>query len=98
MPPSLDPDTWVYVVVQNDTIVGQHESTKDIDFIPFFEDRETAVKGVVRLTTVPGKPPEAQAILFEDLTRYAEKEGFLLFLINGSGQIESKFGPNGRPL
>jgi hypothetical protein len=46
----------------------------------------------------PGRTFEVQAIIFEDLVRYAVEGGFLLFLLDGRGQIVAKLTPDGRAL
>ncbi len=94
----IAPDAWVFVVVQDETIVGQQDAINDIAFIPFFENREVAMQGVLQMAKTPGKPLEIQAIIFEDLIRYATQEASLLFKLDGSGQILSKMGPDGSPI
>lgn len=91
-------EAWVFVVVQDDTIVGQHDAANNIAFIPFFESREIAMQGVLQLAKQPGKPMEIQAIIFEDLIRYAGNEGSLLFKLDGSGKILTKMGPDGQEI
>jgi len=94
----IAPNVWVYVVVQDETIVGQHDATHDIAFIPFFESRDIAMQGVLQLAKRPGKPMEIQAIIFDDLTTYAAQERALLFKLDGSGQILAKMAPDGRAI
>lgn len=94
----IAPDAWVFVVVQDETIIGQRDAVNDIAFIPFFESRETAMQGVLQMAKTPGKPLEIQAIIFEDLVRYATQEASLLFKLDGGGQILSKMGPDGRDI
>lgn len=98
---TIDINSWVFVVVQNpgrdETIVGQTDSEHDISFIPVFHDRDTALQGMAQIIRQPGQTVEIQAILCEDLLRYARQNGFLLFFLDGSGRVD-KFGPDGRPL
>lgn len=93
---------WVFVVVQNpgkdETIVGQKDTENDIRFIPVFPDRETGLQGIVHLAKEPGQAFEIHAIMYDDLLKYAQKDGYLLFFIDGSGRISTKMGPDGRPL
>ncbi|MBR9979506.1 MAG: hypothetical protein KFF50_00620 [Desulfatitalea sp.] len=98
----IENTAWVYVVVQNpgqqENILGQRDDALDITFIPVFKDRDTAQQGVLHLVKQPGLSLEIQAIIFEDLTRYAVQGGFLLFLLDGTGQIVTKMSPDGQPL
>lgn len=99
---TIDPHAWVYVAVQNpgnqETIVGQQDEENDIHFIPLFKDRDAAMQGILHLAKNRGQPLEIQAIIYEDLVTYAAEGGFLLFLLDGSGQIMSKIAPDGRQL
>ncbi len=94
----IAPESWVFVVVQDETIIGQQDAVNDIAFIPFFESREIAMQGVLQMAKTPGKPLEIQAIIFEDLIKYATQESSLLFKLDGSGQILSKMGPGGQEI
>jgi hypothetical protein len=100
MTQSIDAVAWVYVAIQNpgsdETIVGQRDEERDIAYIPVFKDRDAALQGVFHLAKEPGRRLEIQAIIFEDLVRYAQKEGFLLFLVDGQGRVTSKLTPDGR--
>jgi len=40
-----------------------------------------------------GRKYETQAIMYEDLIRYAFENGFLVFMLNGSGEILDKIHP-----
>lgn len=98
----IDAAQWVYVVVQNpgkgETIVGQHDADHNINFIPVFKDRDTALQGVTQMVKEPGQAFEIQAIIYEDLLHYAVEGRFLLFFLDGSGHILSKVGPDGQPI
>lgn len=102
MTKTIDPVTWVYVVVQNpgpnETIVGQQDTEGQIAFIPVFKDKESASQGVIQMVKTPGQVYEIQAIIYDELLRYAGQGGFLIFLLDGRGQILSKVGPDGRVL
>jgi hypothetical protein len=86
--------SWVYVLVQNsqgvEQIVGQRDSENDIAFIPVFLDKDSAMQGVIHVAKEKGKKFEIQAIIFEDLERYAASAGFVLFVLDGQGQIIDK--------
>lgn len=102
MAKTIDPHAWVYVAVQNpgnqETIIGQHDAENDIHFIPLFKDKDSAMQGILHLAKNRGEALEIQAIIYEDLMNYAAKGGFLLFVLDGSGQILSKSAPDGQPL
>lgn len=93
----IDARAWVYVMVQNpgkdDQIVGLLDAENDISFIPLFMDRESATRGVLHLAKESGKKYEIQAIIFEDLEKYAAESRFLLFVLNDRGEVIDKRGP-----
>jgi hypothetical protein len=83
--------SWVYVVVEDpeksETILGQEDAESGISFIPFFVERESARQCYPDLTRNRGKKYEVQALLFEDLCRYAADGGFQLFALDAEGHI-----------
>lgn len=89
--------TWVYVLVQNpggnEQIVGQRDTENDIAFIPTFLDKDSALQGVVHMVKEQGQKYEVQAIIYEDLAGYAAKEGFVLMVLDGKGQVLDKLAP-----
>ena len=90
-----DKSSWVYVVVQNpgtnEQIVGQQDKELEISFIPTFLERDEALKCYNLLTIDRAKQYEVHAILYEELSDYALKNSFIIFILNGSGQILDKF-------
>lgn len=92
-----DKDQWVWVVVQdpggNEQFVGQHDEQEDISFIPVFADKEAAQQGLLGLTRQPGHKYEVQAILREELIKDAAAGGFMIFLLNESGDVLEKIKP-----
>ncbi len=93
---------WVFVLVQksgqNESIVGQYDTEHDINFIPVFQNRDVALQGVTQIVKAPHQTFEVQAIIYEDLLRYAGDGNFMLFFIDGSGQILAKLTPEGQPV
>jgi hypothetical protein len=89
--------SWVYVLVQNpggdEQIVGQRDADSDIAFIPMFKDKDSALAGIVHMIKEPDKRFEVQAIIYEDLTDYAARGGFLLFLLDANGKVIDKLVP-----
>ena len=92
-----DKDQWVWVVVQdpggNEQFLGQHDEQEDISFIPVFADKEAAQQGLLGLTRQPGHKYEVQAILREELIKDAAAGGFMIFLLNESGDVLEKIKP-----
>ncbi len=93
----IDGQGWVYVMVQNpesdDRIVGQSDAENGVSFIPVFLDKASATQGMLHLAKEKGNKYEIQAIIFEDLERYAAESQFLLFVLNDEGEIMDKRTP-----
>ncbi len=91
MTDKLTSDTWIYVIVQdpggNEQFLGQYDDKKDVSFIPAFYEKDDAQQCLIQLITEKGKKYEAQAILFEELTKDAAQHGFLIFMLNADGEI-----------
>ena len=94
MPTATD---WLYVIVQNpetdSQIVGHHEEALDVHFIPAFTSKEDAQQGLLQLPTARGSKYEAQAMIFEDLHRYASEKGWMLFVLDADGRINEQIAP-----
>ena len=92
-----DKDEWVYVIIRNpgtdDKIAGIHDREKDIDFIPVFKKKEEADHCLLNLPLERGVKYEVQAIFFEDLSKDAVKNGFLLFFMSSDGKINERIAP-----
>lgn len=90
-------DQWVWVLIQNpganEQILGQHDADSDISFIPAFLEKESAQKCYHFLARETGKKDEFQAIIYEDLARHAAENGFMIFILNESGEILEKIAP-----
>lgn len=101
MTPDIKTTSWVYVLVQNpggdEQIIGQQDKVSNINFIPMFLDRESAMQGAVHMAKEKGKKLEIQAIIYEDLESYAAQADFLLFVLDDEGRIIEKKVP-GQPL
>ena len=93
----IDAQAWVYVMVQNpdsdDRIVGQMDAENEISFIPMFMDKESATQGMLHMAKEKGQKYEIQAILFEDLEKYANESRFLLFVLDDEGKVIDKRAP-----
>jgi len=77
---------WVWVVVmdpgKNEQFLGQHYKKEDISFIPTFHMKRDKRKKY-----------EVQAIEYNELARDASKHNFMLFILNGAGEILEKIKP-----
>ena len=93
----IDATSWVYVLVQNpgsdDRIVGQKDAENDISFIPMFMDKDSATNGSIHIAKESGHKYEIQAIIFEDLEKYAAEGQFILFVIDDAGKVIDKRAP-----
>ena len=94
--PEENPMVWVAVQTLEgvEQYVGQHIPDQDIMFITFFQEKEDAQYGLTLMPRQKGGRYEIQAIRFRELARDAAQQGFLLFRINGEGQILDKIDPN----
>ena len=90
-------DEWVWVVVQdpgeNEQFLGQHAQQENISFIPAFPDKESAQQGLLNLKRQQGHKYEAQAILRDELLKYAATGGFMVYLLGENGEVLEKIKP-----
>jgi len=90
----LKDETWIWVVIENpeknEKIVGQRGKKGNIPFIPVYKSKEEAMQCMNLLARKPGSIYEAQAILYEDVKKYAAENGFMIFLLDGSGTVIEK--------
>jgi hypothetical protein len=97
--PTTAATDWLYVVVQNPDsdaqIMGQHDEANDIRFIPAFKSKEDAQQGLLQLPTTRGVKYEIQAMITEDLRRYASEMRSLIFVLDDDGHILDKLTPLG---
>ena len=97
MPEKLTDDSWVYTVITNpgaeEQILGQHDPEADISYIPIFLEKDHATQGLVQLNVAPGTRCEVQALLYSEMTRTAVENGFLMYLLDESGNILEKIAP-----
>lgn len=88
---------WVWVVVMdpggNEQFLGQHYKEEDISFIPTFLNKEDAIECLDHMTRDKEKKYEIQAIQYEELAHDAAENKFMLFILNGAGEILEKITP-----
>ena len=97
MTTSIKDDTWIWVVVQNpggdEQFLGQLDGESNISFIPAFFQKEDAEQCFLQLQRQKGLKYEIQAIFFDELSKDASKNGFLIFMLNAEGEILEKIKP-----
>ncbi len=97
MPEKIDADTWIYTVITNpgsdEQILGQHDAEADISYIPIFTEKEEATQGLLNLEVERGTRCEVQALLYSDIAEAADKNGFLVYLLDASGNVLDKITP-----
>lgn len=91
---TINATTWLYVIIQkagtDERIVGQTDHELDLSFIPAFQDKETAQQAMVHLKLEKQSTYEVQAMIYEDLARYAAEGGFLIFVLDGAGAVVAR--------
>ena len=91
---TLEKDTWLWVIVQdpggNEMFLGQHDEKKDLSFIPAFYEKDDAKASLDLVNKDDALKYEIQAIKYGLLEQYCKKNGFVVFICNGSGEILEK--------
>ncbi len=91
-------DSWIWVVVRNpganEQFLGQQDEETNVSFIPAFYQKEDAQQCLIQLKTEKGGKYEVQAIYFDELTKDAAKNDFMIFMLNANGEILEKFSPS----
>jgi hypothetical protein len=93
MPNTLKPDTWVYIAVMDPGGNEQYVGLVDADetsFIPAFLTKDDAQTCLINMPREKNKKYEVQAILYEELEKDAETNGFRIYLLDGLGKILEK--------
>jgi hypothetical protein len=97
MTEALNAEEWLWVMIQDpgatETVVGMHDEKGGFSFIPMFREKDAALQCFLNLPRASGKKYEAQAMIFEDLLRYAVENGVLLYLLDGDGKVLKKINP-----
>jgi hypothetical protein len=82
---------WVYVIVgdpgKNEQFLGLYDKEKNVDFIPAFLSKDAANDCFLTLPREKGKKYEVQAIHIEELNEDAEKNGFIVAMVDKDGNI-----------
>ena len=97
MPQKFKDDTWIYTVItnpgQDENLLGQYDADAEISYIPFFLEKDHATQGLLQLEVERGTRCEVQALLFEDISQTARDNGFLLYLLDETGNVLDKIAP-----
>ncbi|CAB1057752.1 hypothetical protein D1BOALGB6SA_2507 [Olavius sp. associated proteobacterium Delta 1] len=90
-------DTWIWVVVQNpganEQFLGQEYEDQNVSFIPAFFEKEDAQQCLIHLTTNKGDKHEVQAVLYNELSKAAAENEFMIFMLNADGEILETIEP-----
>lgn len=90
---SADKNTegWVYVFVcdpgPGETYFGLYNEEEDINFIPVFRSREEANDCFLELPRKKGVKHECQAVHVDEITEAAEKNGFVVAIVDADGKV-----------
>jgi hypothetical protein len=88
---------WVWVVVrdigENEHFLGIQRKGEKFPFIPMFLKKEAANECVKKIVPEKGVKLETQTIRYEDLAQQAAQNGFMIFLLDGAGEILEKISP-----
>jgi hypothetical protein len=91
-------DPWVWVVVQepggDEQFLGMEDDKRGESFIPVFLQKEEAQQGLNYLPLEKEMQYEVQAIRLNNLASDAAQKGFMVFVLNGSGEVLEKIKPN----
>ena len=97
MKQTIKKDQWIYVVVhgseENVQLLGQQDTENNVSFIPVFIKKEDALMNLNLLAREKGRKYEVHAILYEDLVARIADQGFMLFVLNDSGEVVDKIKP-----
>jgi hypothetical protein len=90
-------DQWVYIVVHgpegNEQLLGQQDEEFHVSFVPVFLKKEAALMNLNLLAREKGRNYDVQAILYEDLVARIGGQGFMIFILDGSGKVLEKIDP-----
>ena len=92
-----DKTRWVWIIIQEpggtEQVLGQYDEKDKISFIPFFPEKDAGLQCLNFFSRDRNKKYEVQAILFDELSRYAAAEKYMLYALNEAGEIKEKTTP-----
>ena len=97
MSKSIKNDTWVYVIVKNtesnEHLSGLHDDVDNVNFLPSFFEKDHAEKCLADMFDDGKGAYEVQAIIYEELSSYAKKNDFMVYILDFKGNIINKIKP-----
>lgn len=82
---------WVYVFVCDpggrESFFGLYDEEKSINMIPAFRTKDEANDCFLTMPREKGKKYELQAVHIEEIRETAEKNGFVVTLVDGDGRL-----------
>ena len=93
-------DQWVYILVHgpegDEHMLGQRDEEFDVSFVPVFLKKDEALMNLNLLAREKGSKYDVQAILYEDLVDRIAGQGFMIFVLDGSGAVIEKINPQSK--
>ncbi len=90
-------DDWIWAVIQdpekNPQYLGQRDDQKGVFYIPIFKEKDQALQCMNLLKKDEAFKYEPQAVFYGELINDAQKNGFLVVLIDGEGKIQEWIQP-----
>jgi len=82
---------WVYTFVcdpgPKESFFGLFDEEKNVNVIPVFRNKDEANDCFLTMPREKGKKYELQAVHISDLQDIADKNGFVLTLVDGDGRL-----------
>jgi len=87
--------TWVVIISpgEDEQILGQEDAETKEAYIPFFSDKDQANRCYHLLAKEARKKYEVTAMLFDELADHARASGFVLYRLDGDGNVEERVEP-----
>ena len=93
----IQENPWMWVIVQdpggNEQFLGQRYEDQETAFIPAFREKEDAHQCFALMPRDKSLKYEVQAIRYSQLALHAARGGFMVYLLDGAGQIHDKIKP-----
>lgn len=93
---SISNDTWVYAVVGNpggDEKLTAFQNESGETYIPVLKTKNDAELFLSYMTREPGMRYEVQAVIFEDILKYARENQSIVYVVNAKGIVQEKGAP-----
>ena len=74
----------------NEQYVGQYDEENDVSFIPGFLTKDDALKGYNLIKREKELTYEVQAVRYKELLKDSKNNGFMIFIVDGDGNIKEK--------